>query len=146
MLKLKNKNNSRSYYNNQLGFTFIELLIVISIISVLMGIIVIIANPGEELADARNNQRKAHVNTIYGAIEQYVFQYGDFPVCIETSEQDAILCEAELVPDYLSAIPKDPTCGNGDSEYKVKRDAVTGETGVKAVCAELGEEIVVGKW
>ncbi len=127
------------------GFTFIELLVVIGIIVILTGIIVVAVNPGERLLDARDNQRKAHTEAIYGAIEHYSFQEGSIPTCVGETESDAINCEEELTSVYMVEIPKDPVCGNGDTGYLVRKNAQN-EVGVKADCAEGEEEITVGTW
>ncbi len=149
MLKTNNKNisvNQRLYQRkiSGSGFTLIELLVVIGIAVILLGIVIVAINPAEKLLDARNNQRKAHVEAIYGAIEHYRFQEGSFPDCVGETSSDAINCDTDLVPIYMAEIPKDPVCGNGDTKYLVKKDALD-RAGVSADCAE-GEEITAGTW
>ncbi len=129
----------------QKGFTFVELLVVVGILIILAGVAIVAINPGERLLDARNNQRKAHTEVIYGAIEHYSFQEGSLPGCVGEASSDAINCEGELVPVYMFEIPKDPVCGNSDAGYFVKKNAQN-EVGVKADCAEGGEEITAGTW
>ena len=114
---------------NFTGFTLIELLITIGIIVVLAGMVVVAINPGERLAGARDNKREVDVQAIYEAIEQYVFSnYGALPGCFEAKVSgetfDLIECEGDLVPVYLAKIPKDPICGNGETGYLVKKDAI----------------------
>ena len=131
--------------NEGKGFTLIEILITISIILVLTWLLVIVINPAERLIKTRNNQREAHINAIYGALEQYIFYHNNLPICLETFAQDAINCNMELTPVYLNEIPKDPICGNGNTGYEVIKNN-KGEVGVKASCKEGETEIIVGIW
>lgn len=50
------------------GFTLVELLVVIGILSVLTAVVLVAVNPGRQFAQARDTQRRADVNTISSAI------------------------------------------------------------------------------
>lgn len=96
------------------GFTLIELLVVIGILAVLLAITLVAINPQKQFQQANDTQRQSDVNAILNAINQYaVDQKGQLPAGI-TGSQTAIsstganLCSA-LVPQYLAALPADPT-------------------------------------
>jgi prepilin-type N-terminal cleavage/methylation domain-containing protein len=56
------------------GFTLVELLIVIAILAVLAAAVVIVLNPGELLAQARDSQRLNDLDTMKNALAIYVSQ------------------------------------------------------------------------
>ncbi len=136
---------------NKRGFTLIELLVVIGIVIILTGIVVVMINPGDKLADARNSQRKVHVEALYGMIEQYIFHYsGDLPDCFDLKADDeqfdAYDCEVYLTPVFADSLPRDPVDGKIDETgYLLKRDSL-GRIGVFSQYAEKEEEIKAGHW
>ena len=96
--------------------------------------------------DARDSQRRIHVEAIYGAASHYLFENKAFPDCVTLSAVDIISCN-QLVPNYLFELPGDPICESEiETGYHIKRDDVTNEFGIKGVCAEGEEEITVGVW
>ncbi len=132
--------------NKQKGFSAIEIIIVIALMVILIGAVLLIVNPGEQLAKARNNQRKIHLETIYSVVEQYSFQHKEYPQCIAQAgeELDVYSCQ-DLIPEYLNAIPLDPICGSQEeSGYIIKRS--NGKIGVTAPCAEGGEVLMSGSY
>lgn len=56
------------------GFTLVELLIVIAILAVLAAAVVIVLNPGELLAQARDSQRLSDLETLTDALSIYIAQ------------------------------------------------------------------------
>ncbi len=135
------------------GFTIVEFLVAIGIIVVLAGAIIVIINPGQRLAKARDNNRKADVQTTYGAIEQYVYQSGGtLPgsdgFCFDEKETgvlfDAYECEIYLTPAFLEKMPRDPACGEDEKTGYLLVKNETGTVGVKADCVEGEEEIIAG--
>ena len=125
------------------GFTLIELIIVIAIMTILSAGLLIFINPSQKMSEARDRKRKNDVYTIYGALAQYSFlNNGLFPEVVTSSDIDAIEIEGFLVPEFLNEIPLDPTCsGETSSGYYVKKNEEN-EMEVTASCAE-NEEIIV---
>ncbi|MFA7252479.1 MAG: type II secretion system protein [Candidatus Paceibacterota bacterium] len=126
------------------GFTLLEILLVVGIISILAGIVILAINPTRQLGDTRNAQRRSDVLTILNAIYQYSI---DNPGGIDTivsltdpiyassdcgaaNATDALLLEDALVgagATYLTAIPTDPTATDPttEAEYYLSQDATT---------------------
>jgi prepilin-type N-terminal cleavage/methylation domain-containing protein len=112
-----------------LGFTLLELLIVITIISILAVSVFAAVNPGRQLAKARDAQRQTDLVAILSTIYQYASEHsGDLPdtdgvpatnnfpttlTCIGNASPCFNLGGAgktgeTIVPVYLFELPKDP--------------------------------------
>ncbi|MBA3679121.1 prepilin-type N-terminal cleavage/methylation domain-containing protein [Candidatus Saccharibacteria bacterium] len=138
------------------GFTLIEVLLVVAIIAILAGIVILAVNPGKQLADTRNAQRKSDVNTIINGIYQYsIDNNGNLPASVTVTSQEvcstgAASCTglADMTAlttngKYLVAIPKDPSAGTATTtKYTVIKD-VNGRVTVSAPSAEQGATITV---
>jgi prepilin-type N-terminal cleavage/methylation domain-containing protein len=111
---------NKNLHKSQKGFTLIELLVVIGILAVLLAITLIAINPARQFANANDTQRRSEVTQILNAIGQYVAEnQGQLPADIQAltvntaTPLDAgaafpTLC-ADLVDEYLPALPKDPS-------------------------------------
>src|SRR3989344_3744170 len=58
--------------NFQKAFTLVELLVVIGILAILTAVVLVAVNPARQLAQARNTERSAEVNSILSAITAYM--------------------------------------------------------------------------
>jgi prepilin-type N-terminal cleavage/methylation domain-containing protein len=137
------------------GFTLLEILLVIAAIGILAAIVLVAINPNRQLAQARNAQRRADINTIYKALEQYLIDNGSYPnsinsnykeICNTGTEQvgGATDCSGKadlrvLVPTYLAAIPTDPSGG----EYRVGINILNNRISIEATGVESGQSIVI---
>ncbi len=140
------------------GFTLLEILLVVAAIAILAGIVIIAINPGKQLADTRNAQRRVNVNTILNAVYQYeIDNKGALPAGIPVAPTGALeicktggvctglvdLSSLTLNETYLTAIPTDPTGVNTNGTgYKIQQSA-NGRITVNAPSAEQNANISV---
>lgn len=141
----------------QNGFTLLEILLVVAIIAILAGIIIIAINPAKQLADTRNTQRRADVNTILNAVYQYAIDnLGTVPSTIPLDSDCGIAATNEVckldgictglvdlsvltnTKKYLVSIPLDPTGSTSTygTGYSIAKDATNRVT----VCAPRAEQ------
>lgn len=140
------------------GFTLIEILVVIGILSLLLAITLIAVNPARQFSQANNTKRQSDVNAILNAINQYqTDNHGNLPSNITTSVQQisqsaANIC-ASLVTTYLAALPVDPLLNGGTAitncssnyttNYSVVKSTTDSRITVAAMTPELGATISV---
>ena len=145
---------------NKKGFSLIEILIAITLITMLASIVIIAVNPGRQFAQGRNTQRWTAVSSILNSVHQNMVDNNgifDFSGCNATSipgvatnidSAGVDLCDC-LVPDYIAAMPFDPStgsytdCANYDSGYEILQDATSKRVTVSSPDAELGIAISV---
>ena len=137
------------------GFTLLEILLVIAAIGILAAIVLVAINPNRQLAQARNAQRRADINTIYKALEQYLIDNGSYPnsvnsnfkeICNTGTEQvgGATDCTNKadlraLVSTYLAAIPTAPRGG----AYGVGINPQNNRISTVSLNSELEQSIVI---
>jgi prepilin-type N-terminal cleavage/methylation domain-containing protein len=150
-------------YRNEQGFTLLEILLVVAAIAILAGIVIIAINPGKQLADTRNAQRRVDVNTILNAVYQYsIDNSGTLPnniaatTCNATATNEICatgaascasltdLSSTTVNQKYIVSVPMDPsgaTTTNGTG-YRIAKSG-NGRVTVCAVAAEQGATISV---
>lgn len=147
--------NIKAHKNNS-GFTLLEILLVVAAIAILAGIIIIAVNPGKQLSETKNAQRRIDTNTIINAVYQYsIDNNGALPATITTTlteicKTGATSCAglADLgaltsSEKYLVALPTDPTGSSvNGTGYQIAKDAY-GRITVAAPKAEAGATIKV---
>lgn len=130
------------------GFTLLEILLVVAAIAILAGIVIVAINPGKQLGDTRNVQRRSDVNTILNAVYQFsIDNNGSIPSAVDDVAASyqvlgtaTIGCDttcsavttvaacadltSDLVADYIVGIPVDPGAGtSGNTDYYINKDA-----------------------
>lgn len=151
----------RASLSNQKGFTLLEVLLVVAIISILAAIVIVAINPTKQLGDSRNAQRSSDVTTILNAVYQYsVDNNAGIPAGITTTPTEicnttGAVCATNSKVDlgvilnnskYLVSIPADPqcvtVCTTGGVGYTIAKNANDRVT-VAAPAAESGKTIAV---
>lgn len=144
------------------GFTLLEILLVVAALAILAGIVIIAINPGKQLADTRNAQRRIDVNTILNGTYQYAIDNnGQLPSSIPTSANCPGTATNEICKTggvctglvdlsalttngtYLVAIPTDPTgATTNGAGYHIAKNA-NGRITICAPDAEQGATISI---
>lgn len=160
---LINMTSAQTIRKTNKGFTLIELLVVIGILAVLLAITLIAINPARQFSQANNTKRRSDVNAILNAVHQYAADNkGTIPATITTAVLDvsstggANFC-LDIVPQYIAALPTDPTAGlptaganitdcataGWNADYQITKSASNSRITVSAPGAELLETITV---
>ncbi len=69
----------RPDYSKQKGITIVELLIAISLIAILATSSVLLLDPGEKRARARDNRRLSDLSTLDRVVNEFLLDFGDYP-------------------------------------------------------------------
>lgn len=119
-----------------MGFTLLEILLVVAAIAILAGIVILAINPTKQLGDTRNAQRRSDVDTILNAVYQYSIDNSALPTTITTTQTE--ICKTGAASctglidlttlttneKYLTAMPTDPTgSSTNGTGYSIKKSA-----------------------
>lgn len=135
------------------GFTLIEVLVVIGILTILFAIALVAVNPARQFSQANDTQRRSDINAILNAVHQFAADNkGVLPTGISTTEKNITstagatnvdLC-ADLVPTYVADLPIDPTTGTETPANSICTDAAaTYDSKYKIVKSATGNRITV---
>ncbi|MBI4130183.1 type II secretion system protein [Candidatus Roizmanbacteria bacterium] len=143
----------------QKGFTLVELLVVIGILAILTAVVLVAVNPGKQLIQARDTERKAEVNTVLSAVTALLADpnaTGSLPAMSTCPTMSNIFADATggvgdvdlsvVAPVYVAALPEDPTTGGaalGDTGYDICQSPTNNRFTVTAPGAEGGVAISV---
>lgn len=135
------------------GFTLIELVVVMGVLTILLAIVLVAINPQRQFQQANDTQRRSDVNAVLNAIHQYAADNkGALPAGITTtaktitstvSATNVDLC-ATLVNTYIADLPIDPTTGTEAPANSICTDVgATYNTGYTVVKSATGSRITV---
>ncbi len=158
---------SKMQNKNKKGFTLLEVLLVIALIAILAGIVIVAINPSKQLAEGRNTQRRADINTILNAVYQYTIDNnGALPSAVPSIASCATAATTTATNEvcktggtctglvdlsvltasakYVVALPFDPKSSttNG-SDYYICKDSTSSRITVTAKDAENSATISV---
>lgn len=140
-----------------IGFTLVEVLLVIALLAILAAVVIVAINPAKQLANTRDATRTADVHSILSAIHQYASDNeGIIPESVSTTTQEICrtintscvdLSDLSVLTDnqtYLVSMPQDPLCDkeggvcteNGTGYY-ISKTTEGGRVTVSAVGAEV---------
>lgn len=125
---------------NHRGFSLLEILLTITLLSILFAILVTTVRPGNIIFISEDNRKEADALTIYQALEQYALKNNNYPEaiknmpnnsslyicktsapsCINSFGSNKINLSSILVPIYMSKIPEYSTDTNNSGFYVVK--------------------------
>ena len=107
---------------NHKAFTLIEILVVITIIGILAGMIIV--NMNSARVKSYDRQRKADLDSVQLAVEGYASKHeGKYPLTFSPGQPEIFLNSnttnwvPDIVPDYISVLPKDPQSSSGNPQY-----------------------------
>jgi general secretion pathway protein G len=103
--------------NSQLGFTLVELLIVIGVLGIMASSLYVLIDPALQISKSRDSNRKADIKQIQAALELYRSDQGNYPnpnnnsvACNNGTLSDTCGAGANVV--YMQNVPEDPKTGN----------------------------------
>lgn len=122
--KVKRQNTFWTFFNNrnphslfpfgQAGFTLVELLIVIGVMSILLTAILLVLNPFAQIQKANDAKRKSDLSQVQKALETYYQDNGRYPAHSVSPVYRIIRLDGSTADwgtqfsPYMATLPKDP--------------------------------------
>lgn len=99
------------------GFTLVELLVVITMVSVLVSFLLLLFNPIKQIQKARDAQKQQNFKQINSALDSYYNDNNNYP----TSLPFGLIWQGGNTV-YMEKVPQDPDCDGGGSCYDYLTD------------------------
>ncbi len=139
------------------GFTIVEFLISVAIISILLVTVIVFINPAEQMRISRDDQREVHLGSIWHAVEHKIYRDRGWEDCAPIPTSTATFIGSEyydlypcLYPDFIQDTVFDPTEGffnnMGDyyTHYKIGYATSTNEIVLEAPGSET-RSVAIGE-
>lgn len=96
---------------NHKGFTLTEILLVVSLLIILGLALLIGLNPMNQILKGYDSRRRADIQEIKIAFENYYADHECYPISTETDakNQPSYICGSDFLAPYLKTMPCDPT-------------------------------------
>ncbi|NMB91597.1 type II secretion system protein [candidate division WWE3 bacterium] len=93
--------------NKKNGFTLIEMMIVVVVISILSGVVVSVLNQGKQRDRAKDSVSLANLEKVVSAIESYFYSEGTYPTIESTDNGNPLNNSSNIVLDqYVQIWPE----------------------------------------
>lgn len=138
----------RNHLGRSNGFTIVELLVVVMIISMLA--LLVIVNLDKSKEKSRDAQRKQDLSLISSALDTYYADNKAYPIV--SSFTDISTCLDDLATDnYINSLPTDPLSGSykyrsdtTGSQYKVISESPETIEGLSGTCSDTQLQKLAG--
>lgn len=103
-------NMKKQKFHSIRGFTLIELVVVIGILTILAAGVIAVLNPLEQFKKAADSKRKNDLAQIQRALESYYGDHGKYPSSSSNkinSEELGEINWGDTWPPYMNVLPKD---------------------------------------
>ena len=122
------------------GFTLLELLIVIGILSILSTTVILVINPAQLLKKARDSQRISDLNTVKVAIAYYITEYGSPSIgTVAQTYSDVATVTCFTAASTVTALTTD-----GAGWIPINFNLMTGGSPIGSLPRDLNQSLIGG--